>query len=488
MKNILTLVCLAGMLSSCISVSNNPPDPTPSATEITALTVATEYRSNADPTEFYICGNQDANLELSLSYRGSFSSYSVILLGENNPGVQLVKGPFSLQADNGESINTVAQTVTLSAKDIKPTKSSMATQAVTVTPIPPQSGGGLGVGAFRVKVQMAIGNRVYTRTTNAVVRVLGDSNSRCAITPPIPVAVNSVNLAAPFQNDSNGKEFYICGNRDENVAVTIGYSGAFTSYRLVFTGELNPSQQLVKGPFTFDATNGDTSTSITREVTIGVDEVKPTRGGVYPQAVIVTPIPPQSGSDVGLGGFRVRVEMTDATGTVSKTSSAIIRVLGNSNSRCLPPVPPALTSVSFATRFVDNARGEFYLCGNRDESTSVSFVYNGTFSTYKLVFSGENNPQTMLVKGPFAFDATNGDTTTEITRIVVVSQNDIHPLAVGVRPQSVPITPSVIAPPPTNTLLGGAMKVRVEMTGSNGVVQMSAPGRILILKDTSPNC
>ena len=34
-----------------------------------------------------------------------------------------------------------------------------------------------------------------------------------------------------------------------------------------------------------------------------------------------------------------------------------------------------------------------------------------------------------LIKGPFAFDTSNGDTSTAITRTVVISSNDIHPLS-----------------------------------------------------------
>jgi hypothetical protein len=152
---------------------------------------------------------------------------------------------------------------------------------------------------------------------------------------PTSAQLNSASLSARFQSTANGNEYYICGNRDEVVSVSINYTGSFNSYRIVFIGQLNPGQnQLVKGPFPFDATNGDTSTSIIRRVTIAQTDVKPTESTVKPQAVIVTPTPVPPQTDAGLGGFQARVEMLDSNGTLTATSTGYIKVLGNGNANC----------------------------------------------------------------------------------------------------------------------------------------------------------
>ncbi|NJK45574.1 MAG: hypothetical protein HC933_16025 [Pleurocapsa sp. SU_196_0] len=50
--------------------------------------------------------------------------------------------------------------------------------------------------------------------------------------------------------------------------------------------------------------------------------------------LMVTPIPPQTGNELGLGAFRAVVRMTDSFGNEEKTSSGIVRVLGNNNAQC----------------------------------------------------------------------------------------------------------------------------------------------------------
>jgi hypothetical protein len=166
---------------------------------------------------------------------------------------------------------------------------------------------------------------------------LAGAFSSCVVVTTVPTTaqLNGAAISARFQSTGNGSEYYICGNRDETVSVSINYSGSFSSYRIVFVGELNPGTTLVKGPFTFDAANGDTSTSITRNVVISQNDVKPTETMFKPQAVIVTPtpVPPQT-TGVGLGSFRARVEMIDSNGTLTATSTGYIKVLGNGNSNC----------------------------------------------------------------------------------------------------------------------------------------------------------
>jgi hypothetical protein len=147
--------------------------------------------------------------------------------------------------------------------------------------------------------------------------------------------LNATAISARLQSTGNGAEYYICGNKEETVSVSLNYTGTFTSYRIVFVGELNPGNTLVKGPFQFDAANGDTSSSIIRNVVIGKDDVKPTAIGAKPQAVVVTPVPvPPQTTGVGLGSFKARVEMIDSNGTLTATSSGFIKVLGETNSNC----------------------------------------------------------------------------------------------------------------------------------------------------------
>ena len=155
-----------------------------------------------------------------------------------------------------------------------------------------------------------------------------------------PVALTGVGLSAKFQSTGNTSQYYICGNKTDEVQLNISYTGNFTSYKVVFVGvtardpnfpESNPD--LVKGPFSFSTANGDTSASIIRVIPITTNDVKP-NAVVRTQAVIVTPIPPQSGNELGIGAFRARVEMTGSNGVVTLTSAQEVRVLSNTNSNC----------------------------------------------------------------------------------------------------------------------------------------------------------
>jgi hypothetical protein len=148
--------------------------------------------------------------------------------------------------------------------------------------------------------------------------------------------LNGAAISARFQNNQNNNEFYICGNRNEDVFVTATYTGTFTSFRISLVGELNPGTTLEYGPFTFNASEGDTSTTVTRRLAITTNDIKPTDARLKTQAVVVTPtpIPPQTGNELGLGAFRAKVTMTDSFGNEQQTSSGIVRVLGNSNAQC----------------------------------------------------------------------------------------------------------------------------------------------------------
>jgi hypothetical protein len=157
--------------------------------------------------------------------------------------------------------------------------------------------------------------------------IVEDSNS----------TLNSAAISARFQSTGNSNEFYICGNRNENVFVTASYTGTFSSFRISLVGELNPGTTLEYGPFAFNSAEGDTSTTVTRQLAITTSDIKPTEaGGAKTQAVVVTPtpIPPQTGNELGLGAFRAVVKMTDSFGNEEKTSSGIVRVLGNNNAQC----------------------------------------------------------------------------------------------------------------------------------------------------------
>ncbi len=149
-------------------------------------------------------------------------------------------------------------------------------------------------------------------------------------------------VASRFVNSqSNGSEYYICGNRNEDVYVSATYSGSYSSYTITLVGELNNKPgdaTLSYGPFTFTADN-DLSGSIIRRLAITTNDIKPSEAGtVKPLAVIVTPkpteIPQQTGSALGIGAFRAQVTFTNSAGSSTVTSGNLVRVLGNNNAQC----------------------------------------------------------------------------------------------------------------------------------------------------------
>jgi len=167
--------------------------------------------------------------------------------------------------------------------------------------------------------------------------VLAGALSSCVVSVGVtPAALTGVGLSAHFQSTGNSSQYYICGNKNDEVQVNIGYTGNFTSYKVVFVGITDPNSSLTKGPYSFSSSNGDTSSSIIRVIPITTDDPKPSAGVVRTQAVIVTPVPPQSGNNLGFGSFKARVEMTGSNGVVTLGSAQEVRVLSNTNSLCNP--------------------------------------------------------------------------------------------------------------------------------------------------------
>ena len=217
-----------------------------------------------------------------------------------------------------------------------------ANNAVDWTIVSPQSEGG----SLSAKIGSAVIYTTPTVTKSVAVIIRATSSvdptkfGEITLNVIAPVVLKSASATAQFQNNVNTDEYYICGNRDQTVTVNFNYSGEFTTYRIIFSGELNPNAELIKGPFTFDSSNGDTSTAVSRKVVIATTDIKPSTVGVRPQAVTVTPvvtttpIPPQTGSDLGLGAFRSKVELTGINGVVSASSTSVVRVLGSSNKNC----------------------------------------------------------------------------------------------------------------------------------------------------------
>ncbi len=145
-------------------------------------------------------------------------------------------------------------------------------------------------------------------------------------------------VASRFVNQNSGSEYYICGNRNEDVYVSATYSGTYSSYTITLVGELNSNTTLSYEPFTFTADN-DLSGSIIRRLAITTNDIKPSEAGtVKPLAVIVTPaptpIPPQTGNALGIGAFRAQVTFTNSAGSSTVVSGNLVRVLGNNNAQC----------------------------------------------------------------------------------------------------------------------------------------------------------
>ena len=172
--------------------------------------------------------------------------------------------------------------------------------------------------------------------------VLAGALSGCIITIDGGVTtptISNVSLASRFVRNDNGGEFYICGNKEETVSVSIDYSGSLSSFRIDLVGELNPGKDTLKyGTFNFgEPGEGDTSGNVTRRLVIKTSDIKPNASeGARTQAVIVTPvpIPAPASNEVGIGGIFAEVTMTSSTGSVTKKSSAVVRLLTEASSRC----------------------------------------------------------------------------------------------------------------------------------------------------------
>ena len=168
--------------------------------------------------------------------------------------------------------------------------------------------------------------------------VLAGALSSCVVSVGVttPPSISGVSVSSRFVNNANGNEFYICGNRSEEVSVATTYSGSFDSFTVTLVGELNPGVKLSYGPFYFDsATEGDTSGTAIRRLLITTKDIVPTDSDrVTPQAVIVTPKPVPPQSNAGLGSFSAEVRMTNSAGTTTVKSVGKVKVFGNNNPEC----------------------------------------------------------------------------------------------------------------------------------------------------------
>jgi hypothetical protein len=168
--------------------------------------------------------------------------------------------------------------------------------------------------------------------------VLAGALSSCVVSVGVTTApsISGVSVSSSFVNNGNGNEFYICGNRDEVVSVATTYSGSFDSFTVNLVGQLNPDTKLSYGPFTFNsATEGDTSGTVIRRLSIKTTDIKPTDSGrVSTQAVIVTPKPIAPQPNTGLGAFFAEVRMTNSAGATTVKSVGVIKVLGGNNPEC----------------------------------------------------------------------------------------------------------------------------------------------------------
>ena len=339
MKKLLFITLAAAILSGCNSTINinNPPAAT---LIIDSVDIASGFLSNGDSNEFYICGNRNEEVSVKATYSGGLSSFSVELIGLLNSAEKLTYPTQFLSSGEGDTTLQVTRRFLIKTTDVIPTKTkNINIKAVEVTPvpIPPQAGVGLGLGAFYAQVKfVGTDGSSITKKSKGIIRVLGSSNSNC--NPPVVVTpkISNVSVASRFVNSANSNEFYICGNRDEEVSVAVTYAGSFNSFTIDLVGQLNPSSKLSYGPFTFNsAAEGDTSGTVIRRLSIKTSDIKPSGASrVSTQAVIVTPkpIPPQS--NTGLGAFFAEIKMTNSAGTTTVRSAGVMRVLGNNNPEC----------------------------------------------------------------------------------------------------------------------------------------------------------
>ena len=92
-----------------------------------------------------------------------------------------------------------------------------------------------------------------------------------------PPSISNVALASRYVSGGNSNEYYICGNQDETVSVSVAYSGDFSSFKIDLVGQLNDGNNgttrafLPYGPFTLDTSvngEGDTLSVVTRRLLI----------------------------------------------------------------------------------------------------------------------------------------------------------------------------------------------------------------------------
>jgi hypothetical protein len=133
-----------------------------------------------------------------------------------------------------------------------------------------------------------------------------------------PANPTTVSLTSSKYQNANGTEYYICGNQNNTLQVSFSYTGE--------------SQGLPRfGPYQFSTANGDTSTAVSRSITLTTNDIKPFKDRLTTQAVVVTPVP----SDYGLGSFTAKVFLTGTDGTTnSLSSSQKVKVLTDKSSLC----------------------------------------------------------------------------------------------------------------------------------------------------------
>lgn len=331
----------------------------------------------------------------------------------------------------------------------------------------------------------------------AAAAILSGCNSTININnpPASTLMVESVNIASSFLNSGDSDEFYICGNRNEEISVKATYSGSLSSFSIELVGVLNSNEKLTYPTQFLSTEEGDTTFQVTRRLSIKTTDIIPSNTkDVSIKAVTVTPvlIPPQTGTSLGLGAFYAQVKFVGADGSsITKKSKGIVRVLGSSNFKCNPPVvvTPKISSVSISSRFVNNANSsEFFICGNRNEEASVAVSYSGSFDSFTIDLVGELNPSAKLSYGPFSFNsASEGDTSGTVIRRLLIKTTDIKPTDAGrVTTQAVIVTPTPIPPQPSTGL--GAFFAEVKMTNSAGTTTVKSAGVIRVLGNNNSQC
>jgi hypothetical protein len=153
-------------------------------------------------------------------------------------------------------------------------------------------------------------------------------------------------------------------------------------------------------------------------------------------------------------------------------------------------VDATLTGASVSARFQSTGNGnEYYICGNRNETISVTATYTGTFTSFRISLVGELNPGTTLEYGPFAFSSAEGDTSTTVTRRLNITTNDVKPTDMnGVKTQAVTVTPAPVPPQSGNNLGVGAFRAVVKMTDDFGTTSQTSSGIVRVLGNNNAQC